>query len=120
LHNAENGSDDELLEAIEKVTDYYENELEVHFQHEEQTIFAPIYKEYKEHVMLASGLLKEHDGIRMLIPQLTLENAKEGLTMFAEVLKNHTRAEGRELFPVVESLFRDEQLDAVLSFVPLG
>jgi len=83
----EKGNDDELLEAIKKVKDYYENELEVHFQHEERTIFAPIYKEYKEHVVLATGLLKEHGAIRMLIPQLTLENAKEGLTMFAEVLK---------------------------------
>ncbi len=116
---AENGSDDELLEAIEIVKDYYENELEIHFQHEERTIFAPIYKEYKEHVMLASGLLKEHGAMRMLIPQLTLENAKEDLSMFAEVLKNHTRVEERELFPIIEELFTEEQLDAVLEFVPL-
>ncbi len=69
--------------------------------------------------MLASGLLKEHGAIRMLIPQLTLENTQEDLSMFAEVLKNYTRVEQRELFPVVGSLFSDEQLDTVLSFVPL-
>jgi len=115
----EKGNDDELLEAIKKVKDYYENELEVHFQHEERTIFAPIYKEYKEHVVLATGLLKEHGAIRMLIPQLTLENAKEGLTMFAEVLKKHTRTEERELFPIIEKLFTEEQLNAVLEFLPL-
>lgn len=115
----ENGSDEALLAAIEKVKAYYEDELEEHFQHEERTIFAPIYKEYKEHIALASGLLKEHGAIRMLIPQLTLNTAKEDLAGFAEVLKNHTRVEERELFPIVEELFTKEQLDAVLNFVPL-
>ena len=116
---AENGNDQELLEAIEKVKAYYESELEIHFQHEERTIFAPIYKEYKEHVGLAAGLLKEHGAIRLLIPQLTLGNAKKDLAWFAEVLKNHTRVEERELFPIIESVFTAEQLDAVLHFVPL-
>ena len=116
---AEKGSDEELLAAIEKVKAYYEDELEVHFQHEERTIFAPIYKEYKEHIGLATGLLKEHGAIRLLIPQLNLATAKEDLAGFAEVLKNHTRVEERELFPIIEELFTEEQLDAVLNFVPL-
>ena len=116
---AESGNDEQLLEAIEKVTAFYENELEVHFQHEERTIFALIYKEYKAHIGLATALLKEHGAIRMLIPQLTLSTAREGLATFADVLKNHTRVEERELFPIIEDLFTDEQLDAVLNFVPL-
>ena len=115
----ENGSDEDLLEAIEKVKDYYESELEIHFQHEERTVFAPIYKEYKEHVMLATTLLKEHGKMRLLIPRLTLENARELLADFSETLKSHTRVEERELFPVIEELFSDEQLEAVLNFVPL-
>ena len=80
---ANNGSDEELLEAIKTVTDYYENELEEHFQHEEHTIFAPIFKEYKEHVEISKVLLKEHGFIRMLIPRLRLETAKEDLAEFA-------------------------------------
>ena len=116
---AESGNDAELLEAIERVKDYYKNELEVHFQHEERTIFSLIFREYREHIALATTLLKEHGFIRMLIPKLTLENAKTDLAEFAEVLKNHTRVEERELFPLVESLFSDEQLNAVLNFVPL-
>lgn len=116
---AESGNDEQLLEAIEKVTAFYESELEVHFQHEERTIFALIYKEYKAHIGLATALLKEHGAIRMLIPQLTLSTAREGLATFADVLKNHTRVEERELFPIIEDLFTDEQLDAVLNFVPL-
>lgn len=116
---ATQGSDEELLEAIETVTEYYNNELEVHFQHEERTIFALIFKDYKEHIDIATHLLKEHGAIRNLIPGLTLETAKKELADFALMLKNHTRMEERELFPLVESLFTDEQLDAILNFVPL-
>ncbi len=117
---ASNGTDEELLEAIKTVTEYYENDLEEHFQHEEHTIFAPIFKEYKEHVEISKDLLKEHGFIRMLIPRLRLETAREDLADFALVLKNHTRIEERELFPIVEAMFTDEQLDAVLNFVPIN
>ena len=113
------GSDEALLAAIEKVKSYYENELEVHFQHEERTIFAPIFKYYIEHAPLAVPLLKEHGAMRLLVPRLTIGNAKELLAEFAEMLKSHTRIEERELFPIVEASFTKEQLDAVLNFVPL-
>lgn len=116
---AEEGSDEELLEAIETVKAYYDEELEEHFQHEERTIFTPIFQQYREHIGIATTLLKEHGFIRLLIPKIQPESARKDLADFAEVLKNHTRMEERELFPVIETLFSDEQLDAVLNFVPL-
>lgn len=115
---AENGSEADLLEAIKTVTQY-NDELELHFQHEERTIFSLIFGQYKEHIGIATTLLKEHGLIRMLIPKLTPETAREDLAEFALVLKNHTRMEERELFPIIEELFSDEQLDAILNFVPL-
>ncbi len=116
---AESGSDADLLEAIKTVAEYYDDELELHFQHEERTIFSLIFGEYREHIAIATTLLKEHGFIRMLIPKLTLETARIDLAEFALVLKNHTRMEERELFPIIEELFSDEQLDAILDFVPL-
>lgn len=116
---AENGDTKELLTAIETVKQYYDDELEVHFQHEERTIFAPIFKEYKEHIGIATTLLKEHGYIRILIPKITLETAKNDLAEFALMLKNHTRMEERELFPIIEELFSTEQLNAILNFIPL-
>jgi len=116
---AENGSDTDLAEAIETIIKYYDDELEEHFQHEERTIFAPIFKQYQEHIGVARDLLKEHGFIRTLIPAITMETAKKDLADFALVLKNHTRTEERELFPIVEELFSDEQLDEVLNFKPL-
>ena len=116
---ASNGSDDELAESIEKLKKYYDSELEVHFQHEERTIFALIYKQYKQHVPLATQLLKEHGAMRLAIPQMTLATAKTDLAEFAETLKNHTRVEERELFPIIEELFSKEELGGILNFVPL-
>ncbi|MCF6189233.1 MAG: hemerythrin domain-containing protein [Cocleimonas sp.] len=116
----ENGSDEELLDAIALVKKYNDDELEEHFQHEEHTIFAPIFKEFKEHVELAKPLLKEHGYLRMLIPQMTPETARQDLAEFAVILERHTRIEERELFPIIESLFTDEQMDAVLNFKPFN
>lgn len=115
----EEGSEQELIEAIETIKKYYDSELEEHFQHEERTIFSPIFEHYKEHIPIATTLLKEHGYIRMLIPRLSAETARKELADFALVLKNHTRMEERELFPIVETLFTEEELDAILNFVPL-
>ena len=116
---AANGTDEELLEAIETIKEYNDSELEEHFQHEERTIFAPIFSEYKEHIGIATILLKEHGHIRMMIPRLKLETAREDLAEFGKMLKEHTRMEERELFPIIEELFTQEQMDAILNFVPL-
>ena len=116
----EAGSDEELLEAIALVNKYNDDELEVHFQHEEHTIFAPIFKEYKEHVELAKPLLKEHGYLRMLIPRITSETARQDLAEFAVILERHTHVEERTLFPIIESLFSEEQMDAVLNFKPFN
>ncbi len=116
---AEEGNEEELLEAIKTVQKYYDDELEEHFQHEEHTIFAPIFKVHKEHIGLAKPLLKEHGLIRMLIPALTPDTARDGLATFAALLKDHTRVEERELFPAIEKTFSKEEFDAVLNFKPI-
>ncbi len=119
FETAQNGSDDAVEKAMERVKAYCNNELELHFQHEERTIFAPIFKEYKEHIALSKDLLKEHGVIRLLIPKMTLETARDDLSYFAITLKNHTDSEEEKLFPIIEELFSDEQLDAIVNFKPL-
>ncbi len=116
---AKKNVESELLEGINTVQHYYNDELELHFQHEEQTIFSTIFKQYKEHIGVATTLLKEHGYLRVLIQRLTLETAQKDLADFAQLLKEHTRVEERELFPIIQDLFTDEQLDRVLNFEPL-
>ena len=116
---AENGDESALLEGIAAIKKYYNAELEVHFQHEERTIFAPIFREYRDHIQMATVLLKEHGFMRLLIQRIDLDSATKELYDFATVLKNHTLVEEKELFPLVEELFTDEQLAAVVNFVPV-
>ena len=116
---AEQGDEAALAKAIEMLKTYDDDELEVHFQHEERTIFSVIFRNYQEHIALATTLLKEHGLMRRMIPAITLETAKKDLADFGLVLRNHTRVEERELFPIIEAEFSDEELDAVLNFVPL-
>lgn len=117
-HIAEIGDDSQLAEGIALVQQYNTSELEAHLKHEEQTIFALLVQEHKEHLDLCITLGREHGFIRTLVEEMTLATAQQDLTDFAHILKHHTLAEEMTLFPVVESLFTDEQLDAVLNFVP--
>ena len=109
---------DELLAGIETIKKYYTDELELHFQHEERTIFAPLYKEHREHIGNAPVLLKEHGFLRLLVDRIELSSAKKDLNDFALVLRDHTLAEDEELFPLVGKLFTEEQLGAILAYTP--
>ena len=117
---AETGSEADFVEAIKELHEYNDKDLELHFQHEERTIFAVIFKKYQEHIPLAAPLLKEHGLIRLLILQVTPESAKEDFSVFGDLLRDHTRVEERELFPIIEKVFSDEELNAILDFKPLG
>lgn len=115
---ANGGGDAELAKGVELVKEYNKTELEVHLQHEERTIFSPLIQEHKKHVDLCISLGKEHGYMRSLVEEITLETAKKDLADFAVILKNHTLKEDQELFPLLESLFTEEELDAVMNFVP--
>lgn len=115
---AETGDEEQLAEGIKLVQNYNNTELEAHLKHEEQTIFALLVQEHKEYLEMCITLGKEHGFIRTLVEEMTLATAQQDLADFAHILKHHTLAEEMTLFPVVESLFTEEQLDAVLNFVP--
>ena len=110
LRIAKSGSNDELADMVITVQKYYNDELEIHFHHEEQTLFATIFKQYPDLRPLSIQLLKEHGAIRLLCQRMSVENAAESLTEFADLLKSHTRLEERELFPKIEQCFSAEEL----------
>ena len=116
---AQEGDANALNEAVERIKAYYDDELEAHLQHEEQTIFAPLFQEYREHVVLATQLLKEHGFFRLLVARISPESAQQGVADFADMLEKHSRTEEEVLFPIIVDLFTPEQMDAVLNHVPL-
>ncbi len=115
---AEHGDDEALANGVEMVRAYNDAELEAHLQHEEQTIFAPLIQGYGEHMDLCIALGKEHGYLRTLVEEMTPETARKHLADFSRVLKRHTLQEEEVLFPLVDSLFTQEQLDAVMAFTP--
>ncbi len=111
----------QLSEGIKLVREYNLTELEAHLRHEEQAIFAVIVQHHKEHINLCISLGKEHGFIRTLVEEMTAEaiapeTAQQALADFSSLLKHHTLEEETKLFPIVESLFTEQQLDAVLDF----
>jgi hemerythrin-like domain-containing protein len=116
---ASDGSAASLTEGVRLVREYYQEELEQHLQHEEQTIFAPIVQFHREHFSLCVRLGTEHGLLRTIATGMCLETAQRDLPAFADILRKHTVAEEEELLPLVESLFTPEQLDAVMHFTPL-
>ncbi|MDC9715533.1 MAG: hemerythrin domain-containing protein [Gammaproteobacteria bacterium] len=116
---AKEGDDDALKEGIEKVSRYNIEELESHLQHEEQVILGPLIQNHSEYIELCITIGKEHGYIRSLVEEMTIETARKDLADFGRILKTHTLMEDKELFPVVEKLFTQEQLDAISNFSPL-
>jgi hemerythrin-like domain-containing protein len=116
---ASDGSSESLAEGVRLVQEYYQNEMEQHLQHEEQTIFGPIVQFHREHFSLCVRLGTEHGQLRTLATGIRLDTAPRDLPAFADILRRHTVVEEEELLPLVESLFTPEQLDGVMQFTPL-
>jgi hemerythrin-like domain-containing protein len=116
---ASDGSNESLAEGVRLVQEYYQEEMEQHLQHEEQTIFGPIVQFHREHFPLCVRFGTEHGRLRTLATGIRLDTAQRDLPAFAEILRRHTVEEEEELLPLVESLFTPEQLDAVMQFTPL-
>jgi len=117
---AEKGNDDMLKKGIEMVKKYNIEELESHLQHEEQAILAPLVQYHPEHIELCITIGKEHGYIRSLVEEMTVETAKKDLADFGSILRKHTLMENEALFPLIQKLFTEEQLNAIASFTPLG
>ena len=105
---------------LNKTKVFYEEVLERHFQHEEQTLFAPLFKHHRVHLELASRLLREHGQMRLLVKTMDLENAEQSLRKFAELLIAHTRTEEQSLLLDIYDLFTAEEMMAIKEFTPIN
>lgn len=114
---AANGDNAALLDAIERIAAHYADNLRGHFRHEEEAIFALIVAEYRDDadlVALVTALLEEHQQLRARIAGLTAATARKDLAAIAVMLKGHIHAEERRLFPAVQALFTEEEMEGVL------
>ncbi|HEY6093990.1 MAG TPA: hemerythrin domain-containing protein [Gallionellaceae bacterium] len=96
---AESGDTTLIDQACQRGLQLYANELDAHFNTEEQTLLPLL--QTTETQPLAQRTLLEHRQLRDLLDGLRQSNA-ESLKEFGQLLKEHVRFEERELFPALE------------------
>src|SRR5215203_3664118 len=89
---------------------FFKEHMEPHFQHEEQLLFTPVNDEK------VKKALNDHQDIRNLISQVLQSSNEAGsglLSTVANTVEAHVRYEERELFPHLENVLTDVQLQLV-------
>lgn len=85
---------------------------ESHFTVEEQTLFK-LASSYSDQLQrLCDELIKQHQLLREMKQQMQQGNYNN-LETFGTILKAHTRTEERELFPLIERFFNQDNLNEV-------
>ncbi|MCW8918497.1 MAG: hemerythrin domain-containing protein [Gammaproteobacteria bacterium] len=98
---AESGDGPRLAATCERAVRAFEQELEPHFQMEEQSLL-PLLNG-PQMALLLQRTLDEHQQLRELLGALRQGDAT-ALGSFGAALKAHVRFEERELFPALEGL----------------
>ena len=98
-------------ERIKKYTSYFwTNHLAEHFKEEEVILFSPLKDE------LVQKALDDHKQIKHQLDELldgSTDDAKKGLARLANLTDDHIRYEERKLFPHLEKMLSDKQLEEI-------
>ena len=89
---------------------FWSNHIQPHFVEEEEILFASLHDD------MVLKAMEEHAAIREAIEALTVlpsENIIDELAKLADQLDKHVRYEERQLFPHLESVLSDAQLDSI-------
>ncbi len=95
-----------------EVADDFDATWERHFANEEAALFSVTETLDEPLRSLGRRLVAEHDRMRALAARMKAGDCS-GLGEFGTLLRDHTRLEERELFPLVEQAFTPEQLERV-------
>ncbi len=90
---------EQLAATCQRAIESFANELEPHFQIEEQSLL-PLLKG-AETQSLVQRALEDHSQLRALLKKLK-QNNRDALDRFGKSLAAHVRFEERELFPALE------------------
>ncbi len=108
------GDRDDIAQLCRQITRTFADKWEPHFRCEENGIFSLAAAHGGEMAGLCRQLRQEHERLRELYRAMKAGDCS-GLNAFGELLQTHTRKEERELFPLIESSFSDEQLQLLLA-----
>lgn len=109
------GGLDWLKTRAENTVRFFDEDLAIHFQAEEQFLF-PAMSEFSGAAAIIESLLDEHRMLRRFAARLR-DGARDSypgtLKEFADTLEAHIRKEERELFPIYEQQASAEVTSAV-------
>ncbi len=108
------GNRDDIEQLCQQITRTFPDKWERHFRREETGIFSLAEAHDGEMAALCRHLKQEHEQLREIYRAMKAGDYS-GLNAFGELLQTHTRKEERELFPLIESSFSDEQLKSYIA-----
>jgi hemerythrin-like domain-containing protein len=105
---------DEVIKAFSlQLKDEFDAQWDNHFRTEEKTIFSVAEDKGKEISEICQQLKKEHQILENMVESIS-SGDYQLLHEFGQLLHDHTRLEERQLFPMVEDMFTQEELDNIL------
>ena len=98
-------------EKVKATINAYNTELIPHFSHEEVLLFPIALGKDEKLDKMIEDIMEEHDKIRIAVEFLKVENIEDNLDAFGRLLEQHVRTEERILFPKIEEVVGDEELN---------
>ncbi len=100
-----------IEEKVKVAINIFNTELIPHFNHEEVLLFPIALGKDKELDKMIHDIIDEHDKIRISVESLQNGNVEDNLDAFGKMLENHVRTEERILFPKIEEVVGEEELN---------
>ena len=98
-------------EKVKATISTYNTELMPHFSHEEVLLFPIALGKDEELDKMIEDIMEEHDKIRIAVEFLKAGNIEDNLDAFGRLLEQHVRTEERKLFPKIEEVVGDKDLN---------
>lgn len=102
-----------IKEKVEAAINAFNTELIPHFNHEEVLLFPIALGKDKELDKMIQDIIEEHDKIKISVESMHNGNVEDNLDAFAKLLENHIRTEERILFPKIEEVVGEEELNVL-------
>ncbi len=122
INAAQQGDSSVIDELCQQIITTYPDDWMIHFKIEEDSIFKTVAEHYqmvedtepdiKQMINLCQQLEQEHRQMEAYYEQMKKGN-KDVLEAFGKLLKQHTRTEERQLFPLLEQYCSSDTLDKI-------
>jgi len=107
VNTAKTGNTKDIKAFCLAISQTFKASFQAHFETEEITIFAPLSHKSATLKTMCKQLTKEHQQLYQMA--IALKDKHELLAEFGTLLKAHTRAEDRDLFPNINLLSKAQR-----------